>query len=271
MGRDRSTSAGGGGPPLAPSSRSHRGSVSSVSSVPEITPAPSSTTVNSSSSASSTNTEKATFTSSDDPGIFVVPRSSTTNSTNSNSAGHGHSGSISSHLPFHGPNQLVRTYTLQGAESGLAADYLKKKNVVRVRLQGEQFLLQAESPKDVVDWIEAFQAGTNVALDLDDRPMPKIITLPRRRRRRRVVVPGGSAADPSNPDVVVGEDSAEANIRAVAMADAAEAASSAAVDRMEAMLGESFRNERTNTTRRRDDAFHFLPLNLRSPSYSNLD
>lgn len=61
-------------------------------------------------------------------------------------------------------------------------------------------------------------------------------TLPRRRRRRRVV-PGG--VDPNaNPDVVVGEDSAEANIRAVEMADAAEAASSAAVDRMEAMLGE---------------------------------
>jgi len=157
-GRDRSASAGGG-PPLAPSSGtgSHRNSISSVSSVSEITPTPN---ANPSSSSSSTDTEKATFTNSDDPGIFVVPRSSTVNSGGSNGGtGHGHTGSISSHLPFHGPNQLVKTYTLQGAESGLAADYLKKKNVVRVRLQGEQFLLQAESPKDVVDWIEAFQVS----------------------------------------------------------------------------------------------------------------
>lgn len=29
------------------------------------------------------------------------------------------------------------------------------------------------------------QAATNIALDLDVRPLPKLITLPRRRRRRR--------------------------------------------------------------------------------------
>ena len=43
---------------------------------------------------------------------------------------------------------------MQGAESGLAADYMKKKNVVRVRAEGEQFLLQTDSARDVVDWIE---------------------------------------------------------------------------------------------------------------------
>jgi hypothetical protein len=32
---------------------------------------------------------------------------------------------------------------------------------------------------------QALQAATNVALDLDARPLPKFITLPRRRRRRR--------------------------------------------------------------------------------------
>jgi len=90
-------------------------------------------------------------------------------------------------------NQVVKHYTLQNAESGLAADYVKRKNVVRVRAEGEQFLLQTDSARDVVDWIEAFQAATNVALDLDDRPMPKIITLPRRRRRR----PGPPGAPPA--------------------------------------------------------------------------
>ena len=38
-------------------------------------------------------------------------------------------------------NAAVRVYSLQNAESGLAADYLKRKHVVRVRAEGEQFLL----------------------------------------------------------------------------------------------------------------------------------
>ncbi|GAA5824161.1 hypothetical protein JCM11251_001547 [Rhodosporidiobolus azoricus] len=82
-------------------------------------------------------------------------------------------------------NQLLRHYSLQNAESGLAADYLKRKHVVRVRAEGEQFLLQARDDRGVIDLIEALQAATNVALDLDARPLPKFITLPRRRRRRR--------------------------------------------------------------------------------------
>ena len=51
-------------------------------------------------------------------------------------------------------NHLVRQYTLQNAESGLAADYVKRKNVVRVRSEGEQFLLQTDGAREVVDWIE---------------------------------------------------------------------------------------------------------------------
>ena len=54
---------------------------------------------------------------------------------------------------------LLRTYTLQNAESGLAADYVKRKNVIRVRLVSEkgvkeQFLIQAYDQSSVIDWIE---------------------------------------------------------------------------------------------------------------------
>ncbi|GAA5879406.1 hypothetical protein JCM3774_005231 [Rhodotorula dairenensis] len=91
-------------------------------------------------------------------------------------------------------NALVRHYSLQNAESGLAADYIKRKHVVRVRAEGEQFLLQAKDDRGVIDLIEALQAATNVALDLDARPLPKFITLPRRRRRRRRPVEGDAAA-----------------------------------------------------------------------------
>ena len=48
----------------------------------------------------------------------------------------------------------IKQYTFQNAESGLAADYTKRRNIVRVRAEGEQFLLQAEAARNLVDWIE---------------------------------------------------------------------------------------------------------------------
>jgi hypothetical protein len=83
------------------------------------------------------------------------------------------------------PADLLRCYTLQNAESGLGNDYVKRKNVIRARMEGEQFLLQAKDVAAVVEWIEGIHAGTNVSLDLDERPMPRGPIFPRRRRRRR--------------------------------------------------------------------------------------
>lgn len=56
-------------------------------------------------------------------------------------------------------NALVRHYSLQNAESGLAADYIKRKHVVRVRAEGEQFLLQAKDDRGVIDLIEVSIVG----------------------------------------------------------------------------------------------------------------
>lgn len=74
------------------------------------------------------------------------------------------SGSFASSLPHFNPpfssaNALVRHYTLQKSESGLGSDYYKKRNVIRVRCEGEQFLLQAENVMQVVDWIEVSWLG----------------------------------------------------------------------------------------------------------------
>jgi len=55
---------------------------------------------------------------------------------------------------FQSSNVLLRKYTLQYAESGLGSDYLKRRNVMRVRAEGEQFLLQTDSVMSVVNWIE---------------------------------------------------------------------------------------------------------------------
>lgn len=57
-------------------------------------------------------------------------------------------------LPDPDPGDLVREYTLQNAESGIGNDYSKRKNVIRLRLEGEQFLLQARDVTGVVEWIE---------------------------------------------------------------------------------------------------------------------
>ena len=59
---------------------------------------------------------------------------------------------MSSH--FRRSNALLRVCTLQNAESGLGSDYLKKRNVMHVRTEGEQFLLQADSVLGVVNWIK---------------------------------------------------------------------------------------------------------------------
>ncbi|KAH9989642.1 hypothetical protein BJV77DRAFT_1069378 [Russula vinacea] len=87
-------------------------------------------------------------------------------------------------VPLPQEQDLVYAYKLDKAESGLGSDYLKRRNVIRIRMEGQQFLLQARDVAGVVDWIEGFQAAANIAQDLDERPMPKGPMFPRRRRRR---------------------------------------------------------------------------------------
>jgi hypothetical protein len=74
---------------------------------------------------------------------------------------------------------LLRQYTLQKAESGVAVDYHKRPNVIRIRLEGEQFLLQTVNVEQVVEWIEGFQSAADISLDLDERIMPRGPIFPR--------------------------------------------------------------------------------------------
>lgn len=82
-------------------------------------------------------------------------------------------------VPEPDPSDLIKTYSLQRAECGLGLDYTKRKNVIRVKMDGEQFLVQTTEPMEVVAWIEGIQTGTNVALDLDERVMPRGPLFPR--------------------------------------------------------------------------------------------
>lgn len=152
---------------------------------------------------------------------------------------------IASHLPF-AHNVLLHVYSLTGAESGLAADYKKRLHCVRVRAEGQQFMLQMDTARQCVQWIEAFQAATNVAMDLDVRPMPIQHTLPRRRRRARRPQP--AAADPSAPPSTDNAndasfaDTPEGNIAAVEAAERAQRERDRAERDRERMLEEDQAN-----------------------------
>lgn len=70
-------------------------------------------------------------------------------------------------------------YTLQYAESGIAEDYYKRRFVIRVRAEGHQFLLQCRSDSERDTLLEAIQAASNIALDLDTRQLPETNASPR--------------------------------------------------------------------------------------------
>lgn len=79
---------------------------------------------------------------------------------------------------------LLRSYSLQHAKIGLASDYPKKPNVLRLRLENEQFLLHFNHPQEMIDWNLALSVGRDVSSDILIREMPRYRTVPRRRRNR---------------------------------------------------------------------------------------
>lgn len=100
--------------------------------------------------------------------------------------------------------QPIHTLSLAGAEAGRAWDYTKRPHVLRLTTaHGPQLLLRLSSHVEMISWIEHLQAGNvnilfsfqwgctlissssmyiaiNISLDLEQRPMPKFMTLPNR-------------------------------------------------------------------------------------------
>ncbi|RMZ72939.1 ph domain-containing [Pyrenophora seminiperda CCB06] len=115
--------------------------------------------------------------------------------------------------------RLLRTYSLQHAEVGVAADFKKtplipkspfahlvpavarpklyetdphlfepvREHALRLRLEFEQFLLCPPTHEGMLDWIEAFCAAVDISLPLEDRSEPRYRSLPRRSRRQRIL------------------------------------------------------------------------------------
>lgn len=81
--------------------------------------------------------------------------------------------------------KLVRSYSLQHARIGLAIDYKKRANVLRIRVESEQILVQFPTTESLIQWNMALDTAKDISLDIEARDLPKDRTLPRRRRRRR--------------------------------------------------------------------------------------
>ncbi|EHK96279.1 hypothetical protein M7I_8037 [Glarea lozoyensis 74030] len=79
---------------------------------------------------------------------------------------------------------LLRSYNLQHAEVGVAADYLKKRFVIRIRAEADQFLIACNTIETFVLWLQSLFAAIDLAAPLDDRDLPRDLSIPRPRRRR---------------------------------------------------------------------------------------
>ena len=118
--------------------------------------------------------------------------------------------------------RLIRSYTLQNAEVGIAVDYQKrdfvpralllrllsqgspaerelfqktKCFVIRLRVEADQFLLSCSTVHTLLYWLECLNAAIDLAPPLDERSFPSHRTIPV-RRRRRVQAQAGAAGGP---------------------------------------------------------------------------
>lgn len=83
---------------------------------------------------------------------------------------------IRSYRPISTP--IIKSYTLQAADAGLATDYYRRSHVLRIRAEGHQFLLAAANLFTVIDWVDKLNAAIAISLPLDYRGEARYRTLP---------------------------------------------------------------------------------------------
>lgn len=135
-------------------------------------------------------------------------------------------------LSFHkvkdnGPGKLLRSYTLQHAEVGLALDTQHtvlvpqtrlarlmpssarrramhkdldmfkevSQNLLRLRVETDQIVVAHAAQEQIHDLIYSISAGIDIAHAIDERSVPRFCTVPRRRRRPRASQ-NGDITDP---------------------------------------------------------------------------
>lgn len=129
-----------------------------------------------------------------------------------------------------GPGRLIKTYSLQHAEVGIALDFKKtglvpkspfahlvpsnarqklyesepqlfepvREHVMRLRVETEQILLCCPTQEELLDWTEALCAAVDISTPIEDRSEPRYRSLPRRSRRQRMLDGGRFAENVEN-------------------------------------------------------------------------
>lgn len=79
---------------------------------------------------------------------------------------------------------LEKSYSLLHADAGIAADYRKRRYVIRLRAETDQFLLSCVELGTFVKWLDRIFAAIDVAAPIDERDFPRDQSIPRIQRIR---------------------------------------------------------------------------------------
>ncbi|AEO57967.1 hypothetical protein MYCTH_2304845 [Thermothelomyces thermophilus ATCC 42464] len=86
--------------------------------------------------------------------------------------------------PWVKKSTLERAYSLLHADAGIAADYRKRRYVIRMRVETDQFLLSCVELGTFVTWLDGIFAAINVSPPIDERDFPRDFSVPRIQRIR---------------------------------------------------------------------------------------
>ncbi|SPO02874.1 uncharacterized protein DNG_05552 [Cephalotrichum gorgonifer] len=84
--------------------------------------------------------------------------------------------------PWIKKGKLDKAYSLQYADVGIALDYQKRRHVIRVRAEADQFLLSCVELSTFLEWLEALFSAIDVAAPIDERDFPRDQSIPRIQR-----------------------------------------------------------------------------------------
>ncbi|KAL2270294.1 hypothetical protein VTJ83DRAFT_2478 [Remersonia thermophila] len=86
--------------------------------------------------------------------------------------------------PWAKKGSLERKYSLLHADAGIAADYRKRRYVIRMRVETDQFLLSCVELSTFVRWLDGIFAAIHVSPPIDERDFPRDFSVPRIQRIR---------------------------------------------------------------------------------------
>ncbi|KAL2213192.1 PH domain-like protein [Sarocladium strictum] len=114
--------------------------------------------------------------------------------------------------PWIRKGKLEKSYSLLHADAGIAADYKKRRYVIRIRAEEDQFLLCCIELETFVKWLECLFAAIDVAAPIDDRDFPRDMSIPRMQRIRwfRGQSPVRNSPEDETRDIGPGQDEDEA-------------------------------------------------------------